>query len=93
MEIFRLLDSCSNGAYKNQLSRSSLSVASNLAAGYAREAGKDRIRFLVIAKGSCAECWTQLLIGSEARLVEAERAASLAAEAEEVAAMIGGLIK
>ena len=93
VDVVRLLDSCPNRVFRDQLSRSSLSVASNLAEGYARESGRDRIRFLVIAKGSCTECWTQLLIGSEARLIDREAASDLAAEAEEVAAMIAGLIK
>jgi len=47
----------------------------------------------VIAKGSCTECWTQLLIGSEAGLVERAAASACAAEAEEIAAMIAGLIE
>ena len=93
VDVIRLLDSCPNRVFRDQLSRSSLSVASNLAEGYARESGKDRIRFLVIAKGSCTECWTQLLIGSKAGLIEKDAATSLAAEAEELAAMIAGLIK
>ena len=93
VDIFRLLEACPNRAFKDQLSRLSLSVASNLAEGHAREGGRDRIRFLVIAKGSCTECWTQLLIGSEARLIDKKVAVALAAEAEEIAAMIAGLIK
>jgi four helix bundle protein len=93
VNVIRLLENCPSRILVDQLSRSSLSIASNLAEGYARETGKDRLRFLVIAKGSCTECWTQLLIGAEARLIEKDKAAELAAEAEEIAAMIAGLIK
>ena len=93
VDVVRLLDHCPNRVFKDQLCRSSLSVASNLAEGYARESGRDRIRFLVIAKGSCTECWTQLLIGSEARIIDKKAATNLATEAEELAAMIAGLIK
>lgn len=93
VDVVALLESCPNRVFRDQLGRSSLSIASNLAEGYARASGKDRIRFLVIAKGSCTECWTQLLIGSEARIIEKKAATNLAAEAEEIAAMIAGLIK
>ena len=93
VEIYKLLEKCPEKTYRDQLSRSALSIASNIAEGYERETIRDRIRFLSIAKGSCGECWTQLLIGSEARLVEKRAALNLAAEAEEIAAMIAGLIK
>jgi len=39
------------------------------------------------------ECWTQLLIGCEAGLINQEAGKELAREAEEVAAMIAGLIR
>jgi four helix bundle protein len=92
VSVLALLDGCANRTFKDQLARSSLSVASNVAEGYAREGTKDRIRLLVIAKGSCTECWTQLLIGAEAGLVDRDMALELAKEAEEIAAMIAGLI-
>ena len=93
VNVLRLVDGCPNFAFRDQVSRSSVSVASNLAEGYARESTRDRIRFLVIAKGSCMECWTQLLIGCEAGLINQEAGKELAREAEEVAAMIAGLIR
>jgi len=93
VSVMRLVDDCGNWTYKDQVARSSLSIASNVAEGYAREGTKDRIRFLIIAKGSCTECWTQLLIGAEAGLVKRDAAVELAKEAEEIAAMIAGLIK
>ena len=93
VNVLRLVETCPNRVLRDQLTRSSLSIASNIAEGYARASGKDRIRFLVIAKGSCTECWTQLLIGSDARLIDRGRAGHLIAEAEEIAAMLAGLIK
>lgn len=70
-----------------------LSIASNIAEGYERETPKERVRFLQIAKGSRAECWTQLLIGIEAGLVPSEIGHTLVREAEQLAKMLGGLVK
>jgi four helix bundle protein len=50
---------------KEQIQRSSVSIASNIAEGYERNSDKDFIRFLLIAKGSLAELRTQLEIAKE----------------------------
>jgi four helix bundle protein len=67
-----------------------LSIASNIAEGYERETAKERVRFLMIAKGSAGECWTQLLIGIEAGLLPDDEGRVLAREVEEIARMLRG---
>jgi len=91
--IYRLLDGSREWGFRDQLGRSALSVASNIAEGYGRESVLERIHFLRIAKASCNEAWTQLLIGIEAEILDREKAAQLANETRQVAKMIGGLIR
>jgi len=79
--------------YKGTVARSALSIASNIAEGYERETARERVRFLMIAKGSCGECWTQLLIGIEAGLLPPELGHTLANEADDLAKMLRGLAK
>jgi four helix bundle protein len=93
VNVYLATQGCSDRGFRDQLTRSALSVPSNIAEGYERETTKERIRFLRIAKGSCGECWTQLLIGGEAGLLSPADAKPLSAEAEEVAKMLRGLIK
>jgi len=45
-----------------QITRSAISVASNVAEGWARESRLEKARFLSIAQGSLAELDTQLLL-------------------------------
>jgi four helix bundle protein len=92
VEVYRLTEGCRPRAFQDQVTRSALSIASNIAEGYEREGRKDRVRFFIIAKGSCAECWTQLLVGMEAGLVDRDSAAPIVRELEEIARMIRGLI-
>jgi four helix bundle protein len=91
--MYALTADCHDWAFRQQVTRSALSIASNIAEGYERDSEGDRCRFLRIAKGSCAECWTQLLIGIEAGFVDRTVAKRLLQELEEISAMLGGLIK
>jgi len=48
--------------FKDQITRSSLSIASNIAEGMERSTEKEKARFLEIARGSAAELRTQIQI-------------------------------
>lgn len=93
VDVYKRTAECRDWAFRDQVRRSALSVASNIAEGYERETPKERIRHLFIAKGSCGECWTQLLIGAEAGFLDKEGAAPLLGDAEELAGMLRGLAK
>ncbi|WP_081694548.1 four helix bundle protein [Halomonas huangheensis] len=75
-----------------QITRSGLSVPSNIAEGMTRPTIKDRIRFLHIARGSCAELRTQIYIGMEIDYIHREKGLQWVAETKEIAAMLSGLI-
>jgi len=47
----------------SQLRRATVSVASNIAEGYARRTTRELVQFVGIAEGSLAEVQTQLIIG------------------------------
>lgn len=50
---------------RDQIQRSAVSIASNIAEGNDRETDKDYARFLYMARGSCSELKTQLYIIEE----------------------------
>jgi four helix bundle protein len=49
-------------ALKDQIQRASLSIASNIAEGADRGTQKEFNRFLYVARGSCSELRTQMVI-------------------------------
>ena len=93
VNVYRALAPCKNPGFNDQLGRSALSIASNIAEGYGRESRKERIQFFRVAKASCFEAWTQLMVGAEAGFIERFHARTLAAETEQVSKMLFGLIR
>jgi four helix bundle protein len=80
-------------ALTDQIRRSAVSVASNLAEGDERETDKEAIRFFYIAKGSVAELRTQIQIACEAGCLKKALYDSLEAEYALLGKMIGSLIR
>ena len=62
-ELYQGLRGLKDYGFKDQITRSGLSVPSNIAEGYGRGSVKETIQFLHYAKGSCAELQTQIIIG------------------------------
>lgn len=93
VDLYKSLSICRDAGFKDQITRSALSVPSNIAEGYERDSSKEFSRFLRIAKGSCGELRTQLYIGAEAGLLDKVVALSMVAEATEISMMLQGLIK
>jgi len=63
VEIYSYFQKSKDYGFKDQITRSSLSIASNIAEGIEKDSLKENIRFLEIAKGSLAELTTQIYIG------------------------------
>jgi len=77
----------------DQIRRSAVSVASNLAEGDKRSTDRDSVRFFYMTKGSVAEVRTQIQIACETGHLRKPEYDSLEAEYEQLAKMIGSLIR
>ena len=78
-------------ALGDQLLRAAISIPSNIAEGYVRETPQDRSHFLNIARASCAELETQLLIGEEVGLILAADGEKLRQASEAVSRLLYAL--
>ena len=91
--LYRALDGSREFGFKDQVTRSAVSVASNIAEGYERDTSLDRLKFLHYARGSCGELRTQLYIGIEAGLLPQGPGSEWVEETRALSAMLNGLIR
>ncbi len=77
----------------SQVRRSVVSISSNIAEGAGRQSQKEFIQFLNIAKGSCYELETQLLISKNLNYTTEESYLALESELIKIEKMIYALIK
>ena len=75
-----------------QISRSAVSIPSNIAEGYGRKSTQDYLRFLQIANGSLFEFQTQLEIIKNLEYITHEHFNALYARSREIERMLKGLI-
>ncbi|KGK16164.1 four helix bundle protein [Vibrio navarrensis] len=93
IRVHRIFKDNKDFVFRDQIRRSAISVPSNIAEGEERETTKESVRFLYIAKGSCGELVTQLLLAKEFGYFDDSEASELIALATRVSRMIASLIK
>lgn len=92
-EIYKALASLKDYGFRDQITRSGLSISSNIAEGYGRGSIKETVNFLYYAKCSAAELETQTYIGMEIGYIEKETGRHWLVEVGAIQAMLGALIK
>jgi four helix bundle protein len=78
---------------RDQIRRSAISIASNIAEGDERDTNKEAVRFFHIAKGSLAELSTQIQIAMEIDYLDKTVFVDLDCRLRELGRMIGSIIK
>jgi four helix bundle protein len=77
----------------SQIRRCSVSIASNIAEGAARNGNREFIQFLSISLGSVAELKTQLFIANRVNFVSKESFDNIFLDIEDISKMLIGLKK
>jgi len=86
--VYKTFKACRDYGFKDQITRASLSIPSNIAEGMEKSSLKDQIRFLDIAKGSTAEFATQTYIAMDIGYIEKEIGKEWIKTADELLAML-----
>tara|TARA_R110001583_G_scaffold129593_2_gene281369 strand:- start:293 stop:640 length:348 start_codon:yes stop_codon:yes gene_type:complete len=92
-DIYRAFALSKDWGFKDQITRSSLSIPSNIAEGFERLSNKECIQFLSYAKGSTGELRTQVHIGVSIGYIERQTGSQWISETQEISKMLAGLIR
>ncbi len=92
VDIYKTTSHLRDFGFKDQITRSALSIPSNISEGMERTSQKERKYFLSVARGSAAEARTQAYIGIEIGYINKDKGLSWIAELKELSSMLQGLI-
>lgn len=92
-EIHFLTADSKDYALRDQIRRSTLSISANIAEGWDRGYSQELIRYLNIAKGSCAETRSHLHAASRIKMIPKEDSSRLIEEAKRLSGSIYALRK
>ena len=91
--IYKELKELRDFGFKDQITRSGLSIPSNIAEGFERKSKKEFLNFLSYAKGSCGELRTQIYIGLDIGYIDKVAGKEWQEESMTISRMLGSLIK
>lgn len=93
IEIYKQFENIKDYGFRDQIQRAAISVMNNIAEGFERKGNKEFSYFLYIAKGSCGEVRSMLILAKELNKITNEKQKEHITLAEEVSKIISGLIK
>lgn len=88
LKVFKEFKTSKEFWIRVQIQRSCLSIPSNIAEGHDRRTTKEYMQFLTIARGSCAEVRTQLLLAQNAEIICEEASFELLESSNKITAML-----
>lgn len=93
VRIYKLFETCKDYAYKDQIQRASVSIMNNIAEGFERKNNNEFKYFLFVAKGSCGEVRSMLILAKELNKLSESDSVELFKLSEEISKILSGLIK
>lgn len=91
--VYKIFRANRDFSFKDQIQRAAISIPNNIAEGFERKSNKELRQFLYIAKGSCGEVRSMLLVALELEYLTKDQFAELHTMATEVSRILAGFIK
>jgi four helix bundle protein len=91
VSVYKHFADCRDFGFKDQITRSSLSVPSNLAEGLEKDSLKENVRYIEIARGSAADLLTQIYISIEIGYLDKALGSQWKDEINQISKMLNAL--
>jgi len=91
--VYRLFSESKDFGFKDQIQRASVSIMNNIAEGFERKSNNELKHFLFIAKGSCGEVRSMLILAKELHKTDPVILEKLNTLSEEISKMLSAFIK
>lgn len=92
-DIYKELAILKDYGFRDQITRSCLSIPSIIAEGMGKASGKEKVRFLDIAKSSTAELRTQIYIGIDIGYIDKQQGKFCLSEVDTISKMLHALMQ
>ena len=92
-DIYDICKSLKDYSYKDQMQCASVSTMNNIAEGFERKSNNEFKQFLFIAKGSCGEVRSLIILGGDLKFINKQNAVVITEYCIKIARMISGFIK
>ena len=91
--VYQELVDLKDFGFKDQITRSGLSIPSNIAEGFGRSTDKEKRNFLNYAMGSCSEFRAQTYIGMKIGYIKKGIGDAWVDDSNRISAMLSGLMR
>lgn len=91
--VYKLFKDTKDFSFRNQIQRAAVSISNNIAEGFDHNSDKELRRFLFMAKGSCAEVRSMLLLAREIGFISEDEWRQAYDSSIEVSKLINGFIR
>lgn len=92
-DIYKAFNNNKDYSFRDQICRAAVSVMNNIAEGYERKGNKEFVKFLYIAKGSCAEVRSMLYLGIDLGYIQKMEFEKTYNQSLEISKRLSSLIK
>ena len=93
IEIYKLFKTDNDFSFRGQIERASVSIMNNIAEGFERRTNNEFKHFLFIAKGSCGEVRSMLILARDLNKIKEEDFKKFETLSIEISKLLSGLIK
>ncbi|WP_353779183.1 four helix bundle protein [Winogradskyella sp. 3972H.M.0a.05] len=92
VRIYQQFNASKDFAFRDQITRASVSISNNIAEGFERKTNADFSRFLYFSLGSNSEVRSMLYLAEELELIAGVNSKELIEASNEISRMLYGLI-